>query len=184
MAWSGLKLKPSQADKKPNQAKPNHIGLKIQTVLSTPYHPQTNGLVERFNRTLCEALAKLTEKEKNWDDHIAPVLFAYCTSQHSITKVTPFLLTHRREATLPMDDPTKFVKQDKGDPLYKHYTEILQDLPNVQQEVQTHVTRQQLQQKQRHDAKIKEITFSIGDKVLMYDRRLDTQWSKKLRDKW
>ena len=38
--------------------------------------------------------------------------------------------------------------------------------------------------KQRHDAKIKEITFSIGDKVLMYDRRLDTQWSRKLRNKW
>ena len=84
--------------------------------------PQTNGLVERFNRTLCEALAKLTEKEKNWDDHIAPVLFAYRTSQHSTTKVTPFLLTHGCEATLPMDDPTKFVEQDKGDP----YSNVIQ----------------------------------------------------------
>jgi hypothetical protein len=158
--------------------------FEITHLFSTPYHPQTNGLVERFNRTLCEALAKLTEKEKNWDDHIAPVLFAYRTSQHSTTKVTPFLLTHGREATLPLDDHTKFVEQDKGDPLFKRYTEIMQDLPNVQQEVQSRVARQQLQQKQRHDSKIKEITFSIGDKVLMYDRRLDTQWSGKLRDKW
>jgi len=31
LAWSGLKLKPSQTDKKSNQAKPNHIGLKVQT---------------------------------------------------------------------------------------------------------------------------------------------------------
>jgi len=31
LAWSGLKLKPSQANKKSNKAKPNHIGLKVQT---------------------------------------------------------------------------------------------------------------------------------------------------------
>ena len=32
--------------------------FEIKHLMSTPYHLQTNGLVERFNRTLCEALAK------------------------------------------------------------------------------------------------------------------------------
>src|SRR2546430_17379755 len=35
--------------------------FQIKHLFSTPYHPQTNGLVERFNRTLCESLAKLGE---------------------------------------------------------------------------------------------------------------------------
>src|SRR6266498_1529710 len=36
--------------------------FRIKHRLSTPYHPQTNGLVERFNQTLCEKLAKMAEE--------------------------------------------------------------------------------------------------------------------------
>ena len=36
--------------------------FEIKHNFSTPYHPQINGLVERFNRTLCESLAKLVHR--------------------------------------------------------------------------------------------------------------------------
>src|SRR6266542_3093218 len=36
--------------------------FKIKHSLSSPYHPQSNGLVERFNKTLCEGIAKLAEE--------------------------------------------------------------------------------------------------------------------------
>src|SRR5205823_10317108 len=78
--------------------------FEIKHKLSSPYHPQTNGLVERFNRTLCEALAKVSEKENQWDEHIEQVLFAYRTTKHSTTKRTPFFMTYGREAILPIDE--------------------------------------------------------------------------------
>src|SRR5436309_7986171 len=78
--------------------------FEIKHKLSAPYHPQTNGLVERFNRTLCESLAKVSEKENQWDEHIEQVLFAYRITKHATTKRTPFFMTYGREATLPIDE--------------------------------------------------------------------------------
>ena len=78
--------------------------FEIKHLMSTPYHPQTNGLVERFNRTLIEALAKTAKDHvEDWDKYIAPILFAYRTSTHSTTKISPFYLVYGREAKLPAD---------------------------------------------------------------------------------
>ncbi len=77
--------------------------FRIKHRLSSPYHLQTNGLVERFNQTLCEKLAKLSEETDQWDEFVDLILMAYRTTKHSATGVTPFLLTYGREAVLPID---------------------------------------------------------------------------------
>ncbi len=58
--------------------------LKIKKTHTTPYHPQSDGMVERFNRTLIDQLAKtpLTYGGE-WDDYVKHVAFAYNTTTHS-----------------------------------------------------------------------------------------------------
>ena len=74
--------------------------FQVKYSLSLPYHSQSNGLVERFNRTLYEGLAKLGDSIYDWDRFIQPVLFAYKTKQLRITGRLPFQLIHERESTL------------------------------------------------------------------------------------
>ena len=79
--------------------------LGIKKINTTAYHPQTDGLVERFNRTLISMLAKTVQKQgRDWDEHLPYVLYAYRTSIQESTKESPFYLLYGRDARLPTDE--------------------------------------------------------------------------------
>ena len=78
--------------------------LGVNKTRTTPYHPQSDGLVERCNRTLKDMLSKLINSSQNdWDVWIPHVLFAYRTAVHASTGVTPYRMLYGREARIPVD---------------------------------------------------------------------------------
>ena len=81
--------------------------FRIRHSLSSPYHPQSNGLVERFNKTLCEGIAKVGETIFDWDRYIQPVLFAYRIKRLRITNQSPYKLVFGRDPQLVMDNADK-----------------------------------------------------------------------------
>ena len=71
---------------------------------TTPYHPQTNGTVERMNSTLLKMLRVLPEADKTkWHLSVNQVLFAYNATKHDSTGFSPYYLLFGREAILPLD---------------------------------------------------------------------------------
>ena len=80
------------------------LKLGIQKTRTTPYRPQSDGLVERANQTLERILSMLVNENRNdWDDHLPYVLMAYRASVHQSTKCTPNLLMFGRELSCPLD---------------------------------------------------------------------------------
>ena len=71
--------------------------LGIKNVFTTTYHPQANGQVERFNRTILSALRHyVAEHPKDWDLFTDALTYAYNTQAHGSTMVAPFELVLSR----------------------------------------------------------------------------------------
>ena len=70
---------------------------------STTYHPQTNGLRERQNRTLVNMLRVYCSRYMtDWDKYLPQVVGAYNSTQHSTTGISPFMMLTGRERAMPL----------------------------------------------------------------------------------
>lgn len=77
------------------------LHLSVKQKFSPAYHPQSNGLVERFMatlRNLIVAFMDLDYQQVTWDEHLNEFQLAYNSSIHDSTKFSPFSLVHGREA--------------------------------------------------------------------------------------
>nr|GFB11469.1 reverse transcriptase domain-containing protein [Tanacetum cinerariifolium] len=78
--------------------------LNITQHFTSVKHPQSNGLIERTNRSLWEGIkARLGEKNKNWVEELPYVLWAHRTMIKSSHGDTPFSLTYETEAVIPAE---------------------------------------------------------------------------------
>ena len=68
---------------------------------STTYHPQTNGLIERQNRTLVSMLRVYCSRYMDdWDRHLPQVMGAYNRAEHSTTGISPHMMLTGHEKAL------------------------------------------------------------------------------------
>lgn len=160
--------------------------LGIHKTRTTPLHPQSDGLVERFNRTLAEQLAIVTEtNQQDWDRHLPFILMAYRSAVQDSTLCTPALLMLGREIRTPGEMAYGRPPDAPAVPPGPEYASRLQaSLETAHSFARQHLLKAGIRQKRNYDLKTKGRHFTAGERVWVYSPqrkkgrcpKLDAQW--------
>ena len=155
----------------------------IKKSRTTCYHPQGNGVCERYNRTLLGMLGTLSDNRKaDWKTGVGTVTHAYNCTQHEVTGYSPFYLMYGRHPRLPIDvlmghDP------NKSSPDYNTFVKSLKEnLSEAYKLVQQRSSKKRLHQKSGYDKKQRGACLQTGDRVLV--RKVGFQTKHKLANFW
>ena len=153
---------------------------------TTPLHPQSDGLVERFNRTLAQQLAIVTAKhQKDWDTHIPLVLMAYRSAAQDSTSCSPALLMLGREIRTPAEMMMGKPPDTPVDPPGPEYARKLQDrLESAHKFARGQLQSAGARQKRNYDVHTRGRHFEADELVWMYNPQRKKGRCPKLDSKW
>ena len=141
----------------------------VKKMNTSGYHPQTNGLCERFNSTLIQMLAKTGDRfGQDWDKHLPYVLYAYRVSAQESTKESPFFLLYGRDPALPTLDALSRERTPYMVDLDDYKTELTTGLASAWKLAQENIVEAQQRQKITYDKSAKEPTLTVGQRVMVH----------------
>ena len=160
--------------------------LGINKTRTTPYHPQSDGLVERFNRTIQTILSMyVKEDQSDWDVHLPYAMMAYRASEQDTTGVSPNRMMFGREVSLPLDllisdtNPNMVPQEPET-----YATELYERLQKAFSVARQKIVGEQKRQKRLYDAKVKGKPYAVGDRVWLYHFVRKIGLNPKLQSHW
>ena len=157
--------------------------LQIDKIRTSPYKASTNGMVERFHRTLNSMLGKVvSRRQKDWDTCLPGIMAAYRATPHSSTGYSPNLLFTGRETIAPIDLvlSDNFVVDPVGQDVDSFVQSKLDQMQETSQLARSHLQRNARFRSVRYNLRVKPATFLVGQWVWYHCPRRTTG----VKDKW
>jgi len=160
--------------------------LGTRLTMSTAFHPETDGQTERNNRTLEQILRIFVNyKQNDWDQHLIAAEFAYNNAKQASTGMSPFYLASGQD----LITPASLLQPSALDTNVHSTNEFVEHMSTLIKMASEHLAEAQQRQAKYADTKRREVTFQVGDKVLLSAKNIsvDTQArrpSKKLQPRF
>lgn len=151
--------------------------FKIERVHTSPYHPQCNGLLEKFNATLCQNLGMyVNSQHTDWDVYVRAICYSYnqsiCTES---SRFSPFYILYGRVPLHPIDTvilPENYSQNDS-------IKESIVKLQEAREIARQNIICAQERMKQRYDVNAQDPQFEPGDLVWIYIPQILVGGSRK-----
>jgi len=145
--------------------------MEIDKLRTTAYRAATNGMVERYHRTLNSILGKIvSHDQRNWCEKVPVAAAAYRASVHEATGYTPNRLMLGREVAAPLDIVLGTPPGD--DQRYNSTDEFVENQQRAMREVyfrvREHLRVAASRRKKWYDIRVKPGKFQAGDWVWYY----------------
>ena len=137
---------------------------------TNPYRPQSDGMVERFNRTLIQCLTTMVNEHRDdWDEHARYISHAYNATEHASTGCTPNMLVMGEDIVMPSDMVYGVQGHQLEQPCTVMFVESLrQSLRESYGVVRDNLEKSASLQKVGYDTGLKLRQFKVGDKVARF----------------
>lgn len=155
--------------------------LGVQQLRTSPYHPQTNGSLERFHGTLKSMMKKADNASKNWDELLPFLCFEYRDAAHEATGFSPFQLLFGRTVRGPL---SLLYEQLTGEttgsqPVVEYVNNLKQRLRHAWKIAQELDSKVKESSKAYQDKTSEPQSFQPGDEVLVFlpgEDKISPQW--------
>jgi len=158
--------------------------LGIKQTKTSSWHPQSNGVIERFNRDVKVTLKIFANEYQNdWDILLPYAVFAYNTAFHSGIQETPFYLNNGRDAKTIIHQTLGVRPDNTNTDVHRYALELSQKLYDVHKRVLDIYT--EINNDRMEDPKQNNIpSFTTGDKIYLYHPYTKKGFNRKMTRRW
>ena len=141
----------------------------IDRVVTTAAHPQSDGMVERANRTLLAAIAKvINDHGGEWTDHLPLVVFSYNSSAHYSTGLSPYRAMFGRDPNLPSQAVLSKRPSRHTWNMENWIDQLPSYLVSVWSNIRSNTKKAQQKMAKFYDKNRKRVSIIAGDRVWLF----------------
>ena len=144
--------------------------LGIDKSRTTAFHPQSDGICERVNRTVLSMFSKFLEENQHdaWDESLPLLLLGLRSQLHRSLGVSPYCLLFGREPRLPKQLEIVGPIRGRTRSISEYLDELRTNLSALHKLVLEKSAKSHARNKQVYEKKINEFSYSPGSKIYLH----------------